>query len=103
MSQLGATAPIVRAHQLTSRPVDALTPPSRHPAFGTHTLALSSNCVSVRPMTHDEWTGVAQAVAATLCSSTGAVLVRWAAAVSPVAVTGLRLLLAAAFVGLAAW
>ena len=53
-------------------------------------------------MTHDEWTGAAQAVAATLCFSTGAVLVRWAADLSPVEVTGLRLLLAAAFVGLAA-
>lgn len=53
-------------------------------------------------MTHDEWTGIAQAVTATLCFSTGAVLVRWAADLSPVEVTGLRLLLAAAVVGLAA-
>ncbi len=53
-------------------------------------------------MTHDEWTGVAQAVAATVCFSTGAVLVRWAADLSPVEVTALRLLLAAAVVGLAA-
>lgn len=53
-------------------------------------------------MTRDEWTGIAQAVAATLCFSTGAVLIRWAADLSPVAVTGLRLLLAAAVVGLAA-
>lgn len=52
-------------------------------------------------MTHDEWTGVAQAVAATLCFSTGAVLVRWAADLSPAEVTSLRLLLAAAVVGLA--
>jgi drug/metabolite transporter (DMT)-like permease len=54
-------------------------------------------------MMHDEWTGVVQAVAATLCFSTGAVLVRWAADLSPVEVTSLRLLLAATFVGLAAW
>ena len=54
-------------------------------------------------MMHDEWTGVAQAVAATLCFSTGAVLVRWAGDLSPVEVTSLRLLLAAAFVGLTAW
>ncbi len=53
-------------------------------------------------MTHDEWTGVAQAAAATLCFSTGAVLIRWAADLSPVEVTGLRLLLAAAVVGVAA-
>jgi drug/metabolite transporter (DMT)-like permease len=53
-------------------------------------------------MTHDEWTGVAQAVAATLCFSTGAVLVRLASELSPVEVTSLRLLLAAVFVGLAA-
>jgi len=54
-------------------------------------------------MMHDEWTGVAQAVAATLCFSTGALLVRLAGDLSPVEVTSLRLLLAAAFVGLAAW
>jgi len=53
-------------------------------------------------MTHDERTGVVQAVAATLCFSTGAVLIRWAADFSPVEVTALRLLLAGAVVGLAA-
>ncbi len=53
-------------------------------------------------MTHHERMGVAQAAAATFCFSTGAVLVRWAADLSPVEVTGLRLLLAAAMVGLAA-
>jgi drug/metabolite transporter (DMT)-like permease len=53
-------------------------------------------------MIHDEWVGVAQAVAATLCFSTGAVLVRWAGDLSPVEVTSLRLLLAAVFVGAAA-
>ena len=53
-------------------------------------------------MIHDEWVGVAQAVAATLCFSTGAVLVRWADDLSPVEVTSLRLLLAAVFVGAAA-
>jgi drug/metabolite transporter (DMT)-like permease len=54
-------------------------------------------------MIHDEWAGVAQAVAATLCFSTGAVLVRWAGDLSPAEVTSLRLLLAAVFVGAAAW
>ena len=54
-------------------------------------------------MIHDEWVGVAQAVAATLCFSTGAVLVRWAGDLSPAEVTSLRLLLAAVFVGAAAW
>jgi len=54
-------------------------------------------------MIHDEWVGVAQAVAATLCFSTGAVLVRWAGDLSPTEVTSLRLLLAAVFVGAAAW
>jgi drug/metabolite transporter (DMT)-like permease len=53
-------------------------------------------------MIHDEWVGVAQAVAATLCFSTGAVLVLWAGDLSPVEVTSLRLLLAAVFVGAAA-
>ena len=53
-------------------------------------------------MTHDERTGVVQAVAATLCFSTGGVLIRWAADFSPVEVTALRLLLAGAVVGLAA-
>jgi drug/metabolite transporter (DMT)-like permease len=53
-------------------------------------------------MGHDEWTGVAQSVAATLCFSTGAVLVRWAGELSPAEVTSLRLLLAAALVGFAA-
>jgi drug/metabolite transporter (DMT)-like permease len=54
-------------------------------------------------MIHDEWVGVAQAVAATVCFSTGAVLVRWAGDLSPAEVTSLRLLLAAVFVGAAAW
>ena len=54
-------------------------------------------------MIHDEWVGVAQAVAATLCFSTGAVLVRWAGDLSPAEVTSLRLILAAVFVGAAAW
>ena len=53
-------------------------------------------------MTHDRWTGIIQAVAATLCFSTGAVLVRWAAALSPVEVTALRLLVAGALVGVVA-
>jgi drug/metabolite transporter (DMT)-like permease len=53
-------------------------------------------------MTHDQWTGIIQAVAATLCFSTGAVLVRWAADLSPVEVTALRLLVAGALVGVAA-
>ena len=54
-------------------------------------------------MTRDELTGVAQAAAATVCFSTGAILVRWASDLSPVEVTSLRMLLAAGFVGLAAW
>ena len=53
-------------------------------------------------MTREESIGVVQAVAATLCFSVGALLVRWAAALSPIEVTSLRLLLGAAFVGLAA-
>ena len=53
-------------------------------------------------MTRDESIGVVQAVAATLCFSVGALLVRWAAALSPIEVTSLRLLLGAALVGLAA-
>jgi len=53
-------------------------------------------------MTRDQWTGIIQAVAATLCFSTGAVLVRWAADLSPVEVTALRLLVAGALVGVAA-
>jgi drug/metabolite transporter (DMT)-like permease len=54
-------------------------------------------------MKHDEWMGVAQAVAATVCFSTGAVLVRLAGALSPVEITCLRMLLAALLVGGAAW
>ena len=54
-------------------------------------------------MKHDEWMGVAQAVAATLCFSTGAVLVRLASAFSPAEITSLRMLLAALLVGCAAW
>ena len=53
-------------------------------------------------MVHDEWIGVAQSVAATVCFSTGAVLVRWAGDLSPAEVTSLRLLLAALLVGGAA-
>lgn len=55
------------------------------------------------PMTRDEWTGVAEAAAATVCFSTGAILVRWAGELSPVEVTSLRMLLGAGFVGAAAW
>jgi drug/metabolite transporter (DMT)-like permease len=54
-------------------------------------------------MTRDELTGVAQAAAATVCFSTGAILVRWASELSPVEVTSLRMLLGAGFVRLAAW
>jgi len=46
---------------------------------------------------------VAQAAAATVCFSTGAILVRWAGELSPVEVTSPRMLLGAGFVGLAAW
>ena len=54
-------------------------------------------------MTRGEWTGVAEAAAATLCFSTGAILVRWAGELSPAEVTSLRMLLGAGFVGAAAW
>lgn len=54
-------------------------------------------------MTRDELTGVAQAAAATVCFSTGAILVRWAGELSPVEVTSPRMFLGAGFVGLAAW
>ncbi len=53
-------------------------------------------------MVHDERIGVAQAVAATLCFSTGAVLIRWAADLAPAEVTSARLLLAASFVAVVA-
>lgn len=54
-------------------------------------------------MRQDEWLGVVQAVAATLCFSTGAVLVRLASALSPLEITSLRMLLASVLVGGAAW
>jgi drug/metabolite transporter (DMT)-like permease len=54
-------------------------------------------------MTRDEWIGVAEAATATLCFSTGAILVRWAGDLSPVEITSLRMLLGSAFVGVAAW
>ncbi len=47
--------------------------------------------------------GVVQAIAATLCFSTGAVLVRLAGALSPVEITSLRMLLASLLVAGAAW
>lgn len=50
----------------------------------------------------EELKGVGLAVAATACFSTGAVLVRFAQALSPFEVTAFRLLLGAAFVGAAA-
>lgn len=50
----------------------------------------------------EELKGAALAVAATACFSTGAVLVRFAQALSPFEVTAFRLLLGAAFVGAAA-
>ena len=69
--------------------------------LGSWLLAL--DVLASLPMTRDELTGVAQAVAATACFSTGAILVRWAGELSPVEVTSLRMLLGAGFVGLAAW
>ena len=54
-------------------------------------------------MMREEWTGVFQAVGATVCFSTGAILVRLAEGLSPVEVTSLRLLLAAFLVGGCAW
>jgi drug/metabolite transporter (DMT)-like permease len=53
-------------------------------------------------MTRDECVGIAQAAAATLCFSTGAVLVRLASDLSPVEITSLRMLLAALLVACAA-
>jgi drug/metabolite transporter (DMT)-like permease len=53
-------------------------------------------------MTRDECFGIAQAAAATLCFSTGAVLVRLAGDLSPVEITSLRMLLAALLVACAA-
>jgi drug/metabolite transporter (DMT)-like permease len=46
-------------------------------------------------MTREEWIGVLQAAAATGFFAFGAILVRWAAPLSPVEITSLRLLLAA--------
>lgn len=54
-------------------------------------------------MRRDASLGLAQAVTATLCFSTGAILVRWAAPLAPVEIASLRLLLSAALVGVAAW
>ncbi|MFB3818370.1 MAG: DMT family transporter [Candidatus Methylomirabilales bacterium] len=53
-------------------------------------------------MTRAEGIGVAQAGLATVCFSMGAILVRWAAALSPLEVTSLRMLLGALLVGGAA-
>jgi drug/metabolite transporter (DMT)-like permease len=53
-------------------------------------------------MTRAEGIGVAQAALATACFSMGAILVRWAAALSPLEVTSLRMLLGALLVGAAA-
>jgi drug/metabolite transporter (DMT)-like permease len=54
-------------------------------------------------MTRSEWVGVAEAVAGTLFFSTGAILVRWASALSPLEVTSLRMLLGGLVVAGAAW
>jgi len=53
-------------------------------------------------MTRHGWVGVTQAVTATAFFSFGAILVRWAAELTPVEITALRLLLAGGLVGLAA-
>ncbi|HTU03721.1 MAG TPA: DMT family transporter [Candidatus Sulfotelmatobacter sp.] len=54
-------------------------------------------------MTRDECIGIGQAAGATLCFSTGAILVRWSVALSPVEAAAVRMLLGALFVGIAAW
>ncbi len=53
-------------------------------------------------MTREEGAGIGQSVLATICFSTGAVLVRWAAALPAVEITSLRLLLGAGLVAAAA-
>jgi drug/metabolite transporter (DMT)-like permease len=53
-------------------------------------------------MTREEAVGIGQSVLATLCFSTGAVLVRWAGALPPVEITSLRLLVGAGLVAVAA-
>ncbi len=63
----------------------------------------AQNVVPSPSVTRDEWVGVGQAVAATGFFSTGAILVRWAEALTPVEVTSLRMLLGGLLVGLAAW
>jgi drug/metabolite transporter (DMT)-like permease len=54
-------------------------------------------------MSHDESLGIAQAVTATVLFSTGAILVRWAAPLTPVEIASLRLLVGGGLVGAAAW
>jgi drug/metabolite transporter (DMT)-like permease len=54
-------------------------------------------------MGRDEWVGVGEAVSATAFFSMGAILVRWASALSPLEVTSLRMLLGAAVVAGAGW
>jgi drug/metabolite transporter (DMT)-like permease len=53
-------------------------------------------------MTSEYRLGLLQAVTATACFSSGAILVRWASAFSPLEIASLRLLLGGALVGLAA-
>lgn len=53
-------------------------------------------------MTRDEWIGILQALTATGCFAFGAILVRWAAPLSPTEITCGRLLIAGALVGAAA-
>ncbi len=53
-------------------------------------------------MTRPEWVGIGEAVSATLFFSTGAILVRWASALSPLEVTSARMLLGALLVAAAA-
>jgi drug/metabolite transporter (DMT)-like permease len=54
-------------------------------------------------MTRASWIGVAQAAAAAGLFSTGAILVRFAQALTPVEVTSLRMLLGGAILAAAAW
>lgn len=54
-------------------------------------------------MTPDQRIGLLQAIAATLFFSTGALLVRWAGALSPLEIASARLLLGGLLVGSVAW
>ena len=76
-------------------------PAHRYSPFRIVLLALPM--VGCRVMTREGWIGVAQAGAAAVFLSWGAILVRWAQPLSPTEVTSLRMLLGGVFVGVAAW